>query len=106
MQQESVKLSKDVEEKTREERLRRRRMNNPSWDNIRNVGGDKNEVIMELTRRRLEEEKLRMENYKLELERIMNRVENQPTLFQKQSQVLLSSSGPGQGQGEGQLRVR
>ena len=98
LQQESVKMSKDVEEKTREERLRRRRMNNPSWDNIRNVGGDKNEVIMELTRRRLEEEKLRMENYKLELERIMTRVENQPTLFQKQSQVLLSSSVPGQGQ--------
>ena len=87
MQHETDKMSKEAEEKTREERLRRRRMNNPSWDNIRNVGGDKDGVIMELTRRRLEEEKVRMENYKLELEHIMARVENQPTLFQKQSQV-------------------
>ena len=87
MQHETDKMSKEAEEMTREERLRRRRMNNPSWDNIRNVGGDKDGVIMELTRRRLEEEKVRMENYKLELEHIMARVENQPTLFQKQSQV-------------------
>ena len=87
MQHETDKMSKEAEEKTREERLRRRRMNNPSWDTIRNVGGDKDGVIMELTRRRLEEEKVRMENYKLELEHIMARVENQPTLFQKQSQV-------------------
>ena len=87
MHHDTAKMSKDAEERAREERLRRRRMNNPSWDNIRNVGGDKDEVIMELTRRRLEEEKLRMENYKLELEHMMTRVENQPTLFQKQSQV-------------------
>ena len=62
-------------------------MNNPGWDNIRNVGGDKSDVITELTRRRIEEERWRMDNYKLELERMITRVENQPTLFQKQSQV-------------------
>ena len=86
-QNEGAKIEQENEEKTREERLRRRRMNNPGWDNIRNVGGDKSDVITELTRRRIEEERWRMDNYKLELERMITRVENQPTLFQKQSQV-------------------
>lgn len=78
-------MSLDREEKEREERARRRRMNNPVWDNIKNDFEQNN--ILELTQKRLDAEKIRMKNYKLELEEMMRRVENQPTLFQKQSQV-------------------
>ena len=80
-----AKVSLDREEKEREERARRRRMNNPVWDNIKNDFEQNN--ILELTQKRLDAEKIRMKNYKLELEEMMRRVENQPTLFQKQSQV-------------------
>ena len=74
------------EEAAREERARRRRINNPVWENIRNE--QDNRQVEELTRARLEQEKIRMKNFKLEMEEMMRRVENQPTLFQKQSQVI------------------
>ena len=80
-----AKVLIDREEKEREDRARRRRMNNPVWDNIKNDFEQNN--ISELTQKRLDAEKIRMKNYKLELEEMMRRVENQPTLFQKQSQV-------------------
>ena len=73
------------EDRRREERARRRRLNNPVWDNIRHDLDTRS--LEELTQRRLEEERIREKNYKLELEQMMRRVENQPTLFQKQSQV-------------------
>ena len=78
------------EEQEREERGRRRRINNPVWENIRNDLD--NTEIEQLTKERLEEEKLRMKNYKVELEEMMRRVENQPTLFQKQSQLSAKKS--------------
>ena len=84
---ESAKVKHEKEERAREERFRMRRMNNPVWDNM-NTGADR-ENLQEMTKRRLEEEKIRMENYKIELEKMMRRVESQPTLFQKQSQVRL-----------------
>ena len=49
--------------------------------------GQTNHTIDQLTRARLDREKIRMKNFKLEMEEMMRRVENQPTLFQKQSQV-------------------
>ena len=82
---ESAKVKHEKEERAREERFRMRRMNNPVWDNM-HTGADR-ENLQEMTKRRLEEEKIRMENYKIELEKMMRRVESQPTLFQKQSQV-------------------
>ena len=81
----SAKKTTDRVEAARSERARRRRVNNPVWENIKTEVD--NRQIEELTRARLEQEKLRMKNYKLELEEMMRRVENQPTLFQKQSQV-------------------
>ena len=75
----------DRQEKLRGERLRRRRLNNPVWDNLMN-DTDQN-IILYLTQKRKDEEKIRLKKYKLELEEMMRRVENQPTLFQKQSQV-------------------
>ena len=70
----------------REDRERRRRVNNPVWDNIA-TDANHNNNIRELTEKRKYAESMRMKNYKLELEEMMRRVENQPTLFQKQSQV-------------------
>ena len=81
----SAKKPTDRVEAARSERARRRRVNNPVWENIKTEVD--NRQIEELTRARLEQEKVRMKNYKLELEEMMRRVENQPTLFQKQSQV-------------------
>ena len=82
-----IQKKKQIEEEDqeREERGRRRRLNNPVWENIRN-DLDNKEIEL-LTQERLEEEKVRLKNYKIELEEMMRRVENQPTLFQKQSQV-------------------
>ena len=65
-------------------------MNNPVWENIvsgSGEGGQADNRIEQLTRARLDRERIRMKNFKLEMEEMMRRVENQPTLFQKQSQV-------------------
>ncbi|XP_023336377.1 trichohyalin [Eurytemora carolleeae] len=58
---EEERRREEKKEEERRERDRRRRMNNPVWDNIR--------------------------EFKEEMEEMMRRVENQPTLFQKQGQV-------------------
>ena len=89
----SAKHVSEKRDAARSERARRRRVTNPVWENIlsesREAGreGGTNKTIDQLTRARLDQEKIRMKNYKLEMEEMMRRVENQPTLFQKQSQV-------------------
>ena len=83
-------ISQKLEER-REERARRRRLNNPVWDNLRH--GEDQSSVEEMTLRRLQEQRVRSKNYKLELEQMMRRVENQPTLFQKQSQVSCQDNG-------------
>ena len=80
-----LKYYSEREAQVREDRERRRRVNNPVWDNIKTDANHNN--IRELTEKRKYAESMRMKNYKLELEEMMRRVENQPTLFQKQSQV-------------------
>ena len=88
LREEYRKQKEAREEQVREERERNRRKNNPVWENIqRDLGSSHQTELERLKRERMEEDKRRMREYKVELEKMIKRVENQPTLFQKQSQV-------------------
>ena len=78
-------FEKDKLEKERDDRLRRRKLNNPVWENIKTEKMNRDPEQMK--DEKIQEDKIRSKDYKLELIEMMARVENQPTLFQKQSQV-------------------
>ena len=71
---------------TNEMRQIEMRENHPAWQRLRFEVVDHNEIEAKKSQRLLET-KERARDYKLDLEKMMIRVQNQPTLFERQSAV-------------------
>ena len=66
------------------------RENNPAWQRLRFEVVDHSEIEAKKSQRLLEA-KVRAREYKLDLEKMMIRVQSQPTLFERQSAVSINS---------------
>lgn len=81
--QELLEKRKQLENEMRQIEMRE---NHPAWQRLRFEVVDHSEIEAKKSQRSLEA-KERSREYKLELEKMMTRVQNQPTLFERQSAV-------------------